>query len=178
VGEIPGVGQRLVWLDGKHLAVQHAAPVSAKIETVAHDRLEIVLHEPLLDQVRLGERAPEFFRRMGYLTLDNDGEGRGSGHWSILLSQIFEVVEAALPEAGHLARPVDQRGQGAELGAIVRLAAFMAVAHQPRLLQDPEMFRDRRLRDAGPGRQVSRPSVLRRDTAARRWPAASDRRAS
>ena len=33
------------------------------------------------------------------------------------------------------------------------LAAFMAVAHQPGLLQHPEMFRDRRLRDAGPRRQ-------------------------
>jgi hypothetical protein len=48
--------------------------------------------------------------------------------------QIFEVVEPALPEAGHLACPVDQRGQGAELRAIVRLATFMAVAYQPGLL--------------------------------------------
>src|SRR6202165_4896340 len=68
----PGVRQRFVRLDGQDLTVDRA-PVSAKIETVLHDRLEIVLHQPLLDQVRLGERAPEFFRRMGYLTLDNDG---------------------------------------------------------------------------------------------------------
>src|ERR1700722_7898607 len=54
--------------------------------------------------------------------------------------QIFEVIEPALPEAGHLARPVDQRGQGTELRAIVRLAAFVAVAHQPGLPQDPEML--------------------------------------
>ena len=50
------------------------------------------------------------------------------------------MVEPALPEAGHLACPVDQRGQGAELRAIVRLATFVAVAHQPGLLQDPEML--------------------------------------
>src|SRR5215831_3631934 len=56
------------------------------------------------------------------------------------LEQIFEVVEPALPEPGHLACPVDQRGQGAELRAIVRLPSFMAVAHQPGLLQKPEML--------------------------------------
>ncbi len=63
------------------------------------------------------------------------------------------MVEPALPEAGHLACPVDQWGQGAELRAIVRLTTFVAVAHQPRLPQDPEMFGDRRLRDPGPSRQ-------------------------
>ena len=51
-----------------------------------------------------------------------------------------EVVESALPEAGHLACPVDQRGQGAELRAIMRLATLMAVAHQPGLPQDPKML--------------------------------------
>jgi hypothetical protein len=39
-----------------------------------------------------------------------------------------------------LACPVDQRCQGAELRAIVRLATFVAVAHQPGLLQDPKML--------------------------------------
>jgi hypothetical protein len=48
--------------------------------------------------------------------------------------QIFEVVDPALPEASHLACPVDQRGQGAKLRAIVRPATFVAVAHQPGLL--------------------------------------------
>ena len=79
---------------------------------------------------------------MRYLPFDNDGEGfgRGFGHWSILFEEIFQLVEPALPEAGHLACPVDQRGQGAELRAIVRLATFVAVADQPGLLQDPEML--------------------------------------
>src|SRR5260370_21099377 len=54
--------------------------------------------------------------------------------------QIFEVVEPALPEPGHLACPVGERGPGAELRAIVRLATFVTVAHQPGLLQDPEML--------------------------------------
>jgi hypothetical protein len=34
-----------------------SAPVGAKIEAVTHDWLEIVLHEPLLDQAWFGERA-------------------------------------------------------------------------------------------------------------------------
>jgi hypothetical protein len=35
----------------------------------------------------------------------------------------------------------------------VRLATFVAVAHQPGLLQDPKMLGDGRLRDPGPRRQ-------------------------
>src|ERR1700738_1775911 len=84
----PRVRQRFVRLDGLDLAV-NSAPVCAKIEAVAHDRLEVVLHEPLLDQVWLRERAPDLFRRKRYLPFDNDGEGfsRGFAHWSILLSR-------------------------------------------------------------------------------------------
>jgi len=63
------------------------------------------------------------------------------------------VIEPALPEAGHLAGPVDQRPERAELRAIVRLAAFVTVAHQPGLLQDAEMLRDCGLRHAGLDRQ-------------------------
>src|SRR5262245_30045453 len=84
----PRVRQRFVRLDCQDLTVD-SAPVCAKIETVAHDRLEVVLHEPLLDQVWLRERAPDLFRRKRYLPFDNDGErfGRSIGHWSILLSR-------------------------------------------------------------------------------------------
>src|SRR6266496_2927402 len=49
---IPRVRQRFVRLDCQDLTVNNA-PACAKIETVAHDRLEVVLHEPLLDQVWL-----------------------------------------------------------------------------------------------------------------------------
>src|SRR5207253_6426622 len=84
----PRVRQRFVRLDCQDLAVD-SAPVCAKIETMVHDGLEIVLHQPLLDQVWLRERAPDLFRRKGYLPFDNDGErfGRGIAHWSILLSR-------------------------------------------------------------------------------------------
>jgi hypothetical protein len=54
--------------------------------------------------------------------------------------QIFEVIESALPKPGHLPCPVDERGQGPELRAIVGLATFMAVAHQPSLLQNAKML--------------------------------------
>src|ERR1700681_5076290 len=69
----PRVRQRFVRLDFHDLTVDNA-PVCAKIETVVHDRLEVVLHEPLLDQVWVRERAPDLFRRKGYLPFDNDGE--------------------------------------------------------------------------------------------------------
>src|SRR5215469_14955729 len=84
----PRVRQRLVRLDGQDLTV-NSAPVCAKIETVAHDRLEVVLRQPLLDQVWLRQRAPDLFRRIRYLPFDNDRErfGRHFVHWSILLSR-------------------------------------------------------------------------------------------
>jgi hypothetical protein len=59
--------------------------------------------------------------------------------------QIFEVVEPALPKTGHVARPIDQRGQGAELRTIVPLATFVAVEHQPGPLQNAKMLGNSRL---------------------------------
>src|ERR1700719_1919128 len=84
----PRVRQRFVRLDCRYLTVD-SAPVCAKIETVVHDGLEVVLQEPLLDQVWLRERAPDLFRRIRDLTFDDDGErfGRSIGHWSILFSK-------------------------------------------------------------------------------------------
>src|SRR6266446_4099996 len=84
----PRVRQCFDRLDCDDLTVD-GAPVCAKSETVVHGRLEIVLHQPLLDQVWLGERAPDLFRRKGYLPFDDDGErfGRSIAHWSILLSR-------------------------------------------------------------------------------------------
>src|ERR1019366_1542278 len=75
--------------------------------------------------------------------------------WSLVhpFQQVFEVVEPALPEPGHLPCPVDQRGKRIDLRAIVRLAALVAVAHQPGPPQDPEMLRDCRLRNPGASRQ-------------------------
>src|SRR5260370_20433098 len=84
----PRVRQRFVRLDCLDLTVNNA-PVCAKIETVVHDRLEVVLHEPLLDQVWLRERAPDLFRRKRDFSFDNNVErfGRSIAHWSILLSR-------------------------------------------------------------------------------------------
>src|SRR6266478_5282460 len=84
----PRVRQHFVRHDCLDLTVNNA-PVCAKIETMVHDRLEVVLHEPLLDQVWLRERAPDLFRRKRDFSFDNDGErfGRSVAHWSILLSR-------------------------------------------------------------------------------------------
>src|SRR6202163_2479604 len=60
----PRVRQRFARLDCQDLTVD-SAPVCAKIETVTHGGLKVVLHQPLLDQVWLRERAPDLFRRTG-----------------------------------------------------------------------------------------------------------------
>src|SRR6202049_3757558 len=60
----PGVRQRFVRLDCLDLTVD-SAPVCAKIETVVHDRLEIVFHQPLLKERALSEGAPDLFRGGG-----------------------------------------------------------------------------------------------------------------
>ena len=67
--------------------------------------------------------------------------------------QIFESVEPVLPEACHLAGPVDQRSQRLRLRAVVRLPARVTVADEPGLLQYTQMLRYRRLRHACMGRQ-------------------------
>jgi len=63
------------------------------------------------------------------------------------------MVELGFPEAGHTARPVYQRRQRAELCGIMRMAAFVSVTHQARLLQHNEMLRYDRLRNSSLGRQ-------------------------
>ncbi|OJY04498.1 MAG: hypothetical protein BGP04_03680 [Rhizobiales bacterium 62-17] len=67
--------------------------------------------------------------------------------------KVFELIEPAFPEAGHLAGPVDQRGEGAAVGAVVGEAAVLAVAHQAGLFQNPKVLGNGGLRDAGLGRQ-------------------------
>jgi hypothetical protein len=54
--------------------------------------------------------------------------------------QIFKVVEAVFPEPGHPACPVYQGAKRAELRAVVRLTAFVAVAHQPGLFQERKVL--------------------------------------
>ncbi|MNL44954.1 hypothetical protein D3C87_1675660 [compost metagenome] len=73
--EIPCVGERPVRLEREHLAIQHAAPVAAKIEAMSHDGHEVVLHEPFGDEVGLRQRAPDLLRRMRHFPLDDDGAG-------------------------------------------------------------------------------------------------------
>ena len=67
---------RFVRIDCQDLILD-SAPVSAKTEAVICDRLEIIPRQPLLDQGRLRERAQDLFRRMRYLTFDNDGSRSG-----------------------------------------------------------------------------------------------------
>src|SRR5262249_14113338 len=82
----PGVRQLFVRLDRQDLTVD-SAPVRAQTETVIDDRIEIVLHQPLFDQLGLRQRAPDLLRWMRQLPFDNDGArfGRTIAHWLILL---------------------------------------------------------------------------------------------
>src|SRR6516165_2177057 len=82
------------WALREDLTVDDAVPMrhwpGAEIKLVPDNRLEVVLHQPFLDQRSLGEGAPNLFRRMRHLQLDDDGtrgDGGGSGHWSILFSK-------------------------------------------------------------------------------------------
>jgi hypothetical protein len=68
-----------VRLDRKNLAIEHSAPLAAQIEPMAYDGPEVVLHEPLLDQMRLGERTPDLLGRKGDVPFDDDGARFGSG---------------------------------------------------------------------------------------------------
>jgi hypothetical protein len=54
---------------------------------VTHDRLEIILHQPLLYQGALRERAPDFFRGMRHFSFNDHGLLGGIGHWSILFNK-------------------------------------------------------------------------------------------
>src|SRR5439155_23463902 len=86
------IGEPSIGFDDQNFAVGNTIPVphglGAEVESVTHHRLEVVLHEPLLDQRALGESAPDFLRRMRHLPFDDEGTHGGSfGHWSILFNR-------------------------------------------------------------------------------------------
>ena len=97
---------------------QSTPPQSArKLKRWSDHGLEVGLHQPLLDQVRLGERAPDLLRRIGHLPFDDDGARFGAVRSLVHpLQQVFEIVEPGLPEPGHLAGPVGQRRQARRAG--------------------------------------------------------------
>src|SRR5262249_44838053 len=70
-------------------AVPIAHRLCPKGELSAEPRLKVVRHQPLFDQMRLSERAPNLLRRMRHHALDDDGARSGElfVHWSILLSR-------------------------------------------------------------------------------------------
>ena len=116
---------------------------------------------------------------MRELTFDDDGArfGRCFVHWSILFSRSSRSSNRLSQNPAIWLVQSISGAKRAELRAVVRLAAFVAVAHQPGLLQDAEMLRDGRLRDPGPRRQ--RPDRLLSFAAQplEDAPAGSDRRA-
>src|SRR5262252_1807364 len=100
-GRVPAIGEPFTGFHDQNLA-DDAVPLwhrlGAEIESVAHDRLEIVLHQPLLDQRTLREGAPYLFRRVRHFSFNDErtrggGFGRGCAHWSILLSESARVLK-------------------------------------------------------------------------------------
>src|SRR5262249_30983569 len=118
---IPCVGQYLVRLDREDLTVDNTVPTPVgscpKVETVSHDRLEVVLHQPLFDKVRLRQRAPDFFCRERDVSFDDDRKCFScrlahaftpflkiiAKSVSELRTRIFESSENAWPPAAHSA---------------------------------------------------------------------------
>src|SRR3984957_13136454 len=89
----PGIGEPSRRIERRHLATDRSVPIAHRLrpkrELSAEARLEVILHQLLFDQVRLGERAPNLLRRMQHHALDDDGARGGElfAHWSILLSR-------------------------------------------------------------------------------------------
>jgi hypothetical protein len=118
---------------------------------MTHDRLEVGLHQPLLDQRALREGAPDLFRRMRHHPFDDEG-ARGGGelsHWVHPLQQGFEAIEAVAPEGAVEAHLVDQRRQALRPGGVVGLAPLAPVVNQAGKLENARVLGDRRLRDPG-----------------------------
>jgi hypothetical protein len=71
--------------------------------------------------------------------------------WSFLhpLQEVFESIEAVVPEGTVKGYPINERSQGAGTSAVMRFPAFMPVSHKLCALQYDQVFRDGRLRDSG-----------------------------
>src|SRR5690606_18996109 len=65
------------------------APISTQLEPVVRNGLEIILHQPFLDKMRLRQRTPDLVRRMREIPLDRDRARFGLSfiHWSILFKR-------------------------------------------------------------------------------------------
>src|ERR1700722_19703913 len=89
----PGIGEPSRLVERRFLAAGRSVPIAhrlcPKFELSAQPLLEVVRHQPLFDQMRLSERAPDLLGRMRHHALNNDGARGGElfVHWSILLSR-------------------------------------------------------------------------------------------
>ena len=72
---VPAIGELLVGFDDQNFGIDYAVPIGhgcgAEIEPMAHDGLEVVVHQPLLDQRTLRESAPDLLRRVRQFFLDH-----------------------------------------------------------------------------------------------------------
>ena len=165
-------------LDGQHLAVQHAAPVAAQIEAVAHHGLKsfFISHS----SIRCGcVSARQIFSGGCAISRSTTTERVSVAVWSLVhpLQQIFEVVEPALPEPGHLAGPVDQRGKARRAARCNGSGGPRGGRAPARPASEPRDASRRPAARPRPAPSAPRPSARLRGTAARRSPAGSGRRA-
>ncbi|GGA59221.1 hypothetical protein GCM10011499_31670 [Pelagibacterium lentulum] len=73
--KVPCVSQTGGRFDFQNLAIEHATPVTGKLEPVAYIGTEIILHQPFSDQVWLGQSPSQLFWRMREFTLDKICQG-------------------------------------------------------------------------------------------------------
>ena len=85
----PAIGELLVGFDDQDFTLDDAIPIGhgggAKTKSMAHRRLEVVIHQPFLDQSAFRESAPDFFRRVRHFSFHHDGARSG---WLMVHSSI------------------------------------------------------------------------------------------
>src|SRR5690606_30849872 len=102
----------------------------------AHFGDEVVLHEPLRDQMALRESAPDLFRWVLHLPLKNERPRAFAVAHGLLYSlihaveQVFELVELLAPESSVDAKPVHDRTQGFGVGAVMCFPADPSIAYE------------------------------------------------
>ena len=102
----PTVGESRVRLDQEDFTVDDSAPVGdgrgAEAETMVYGGLEIIFHQPLLDESALGEGAPDFLRGMRHVAFDDEGACLGRRLGGCLGERLGGCLGRRLCRVGHL----------------------------------------------------------------------------
>src|ERR1017187_5338630 len=90
----PGVREPLEWINDQYLAIDHTIPVrhrfGPELELSFDPRFEVVVHQPLRDELAFGESTPQLFWCMWEGPIGNDSLCIlcGVAHGSILSKSV------------------------------------------------------------------------------------------